>query len=190
MQLRTTLLASLVGAALAAFVAVSSAEVRLPGDHSGYQPAQPIAYSHRVHAGENRMDCQFCHTAAEKGRHAGIPPLSTCMKCHEKIVNRPGSKELSPEIAKLTKAFQEGRPVEWQRIHRLPAFAYFDHSRHINSGVACQLCHGDIQAMDAVFQAKSLNMGECLTCHRDTNQKLVQSGKAAAAPTDCTACHH
>jgi len=190
MQLRTTLLASLVGVALAGFVALSTAEVRLPGDHSGYQPAQPIAYSHRVHAGENRMDCQFCHTAAEKGRHAGIPPLSTCMKCHEKIVNKPGSKEPSPEIAKLAQAFKDGRPVEWQRIHRLPAFAYFDHSRHVNAGVACQKCHGEIQTMDAVFQANALTMGECLTCHRDTNLKLVQSGKPAAAPTDCSACHH
>jgi hypothetical protein len=190
MQLRTMLIGSLVGTALAGFVALSSVDTRLPGLNSGYQPSQPIAYSHRVHAGENRMDCLFCHTAAEKGRHAGIPPLSTCMKCHEKIVNKPGGKELSPEIAKLTKAFQEGRPVEWQRVHRLPAYVYFDHSRHVNGGVACQNCHGDVQTMEAVSQAKELTMGECLTCHRDSNKKFVQSGKPAAAPTDCSSCHH
>lgn len=190
MQLRTVLLAAVVGTGLSFLVAGLTVDPRLPGDNSGYQPAQPIAYSHRVHAGENKMDCQFCHTAAEKGRHAGIPPLSTCLKCHEKIVNRPNSKEPSPEIAKLAKAFKEGQPVAWNRIHRMPSFVFFDHSRHVNAGVTCQTCHGEVQTMDAVVQARSFTMGDCLNCHREQNQKLVAAGKHPAAPTNCSACHH
>ena len=194
MTLRTVLLAAIVGTGLAGLVVGFTVELRLPGDNSGYQPAQPIAYSHRLHAGENKIDCQFCHTAAEKSRHAGIPPVSTCMKCHEKIVNRPNSNpkspELSTEIAKLTKAFKEGQPIQWQRVHRLPAFAFFDHSRHVNGGITCQTCHGEIQTMDAVTQARSFTMGDCLNCHRDQNQKRLAAGKPPAAPTNCSACHH
>ena len=112
------------------------------------------------------------------------------MKCHEKIVNLPGSKEPSPEIAKLTKAFKEGQPVQWRRVDRLPAFVFFDHSRHVNSDVACQTCHGEVRTMDAVVQVRSFTMGDCLKCHREQNQKLMAVGKAPAAPTDCSSCHH
>ena len=190
MQLRTALLTSCVAIGLSALVLGMSLDTRLPGDNSGYKPEQPIAFSHQVHAGENRMDCQFCHQAAEKGRHAAIPPLTTCMKCHEQIKNKPGTKEPSPEIAKIQKALSEGRTVAWERIHRLPAYVYFNHSRHVNSAVACQSCHGEIQTMARVEQAKAQTMGECLACHRQTNLTLAAAGKPKAAPTDCGACHH
>lgn len=184
MQLRTLLIASAVTTGLSVLVVGMAVDTRVPGDHSGYQPAQPIAYSHRVHAGENHMDCQFCHFGAEKGRHAGIPPLSVCMKCHEKV------KKDAPEVVKIRTALETGTPVAWNRVHRLPAFVYFDHSRHVNGGVACQDCHGEIQTMDTVAQAHSLLMGECLACHRDKNRQAQAAGKVPPAPTDCNACHH
>ena len=171
-----------------------SVDTKLLGDNSGYKPVQPIAYSHALHAGELKLDCLFCHTGAEKSKHAGIPPASTCMKCHETILNKAGTKpgvsDPSLEIAKLTKAMKEGRPIEWVRIHRLPSYVDFPHSRHVNAGVACQSCHGEIQGMERVEQALSLTMGECLACHRAENQKLQMNGKLPAAPTDCGACHH
>ena len=184
MQMRTLILTGFVATAFSLLVLGLTVETRLPGDNQGYKPEQPIAYSHRIHAGENKIDCQFCHTAAEKGRHAAIPPASTCLKCHDQV------KKDSPEIGKLRLAIQEGRPIEWVRIHRTPAFVFFNHSRHVNSNIACQTCHGEIQAMDTVEQANSLTMGECLQCHRDSNLKAVQAGQRAAAPTDCSACHY
>lgn len=116
------------------------------------------------------------------------------MKCHEAIQNKPGTRlgthDPSPEILKLTQAWKEGRPVEWVRIHRLPAHVQFQHSRHVNAGIACQTCHGEVQGMERVEQARSLTMGECLACHRDENRKSMLNGKIASAPTDCSACHH
>ena len=190
MQVRTAIITAILGCALSAFVVGTTRDFHLFGDNTGYQPSQPIAFSHRLHAGENRIDCLFCHNAAETSRHGGIPPVSTCMKCHEKIVNKPGSKEPSPEIAKIREAFRTGQPVAWTRIHRNPSFVYFNHSRHVNAGVACQTCHGEVQTMDGVSQARSFSMGDCLNCHRDQNLKLAAEGKRPAAPTDCSACHH
>jgi hypothetical protein len=190
MQMRTVLLTGFVSAALSLLVLVVTVNGRLLGDNSGYKPVQPIDYSHRVHAGDNKMDCQFCHIGAEKGRHAAIPPVSTCLKCHDQIKNKPNTKEPSAEIAKIHQAVKDGKPIEWVRIHRLPGFVFFNHSRHVNSGVACQSCHGEVQAMDTVEQAKAHTMGECLACHREQNQKALASGKRPAAPTDCSACHY
>ena len=190
MQMRTLLLTSLVATVFSALVVGLTVNTRLLGDNSGYKPVQPIAYSHRLHAGELRIDCQFCHIGAERGRHATIPALSTCLKCHDQVKNKPGTKEPSPEIAKLRDAVQEGRNVTWTRVHRLPGYVFFNHSRHINSQVACQSCHGEIQTMETVEQARALTMGECLTCHRDTNQQSLAAGKKAGAPTDCSACHY
>ncbi len=177
-----------------------STDTRLLGDHSGYKPKQPIAYSHALHAGELKLDCLFCHTGAEKSRHAGIPPASTCMKCHEAITTRTvmekKGKDLVPvkvaseELDTLRKHVATGTPIEWVRIHRLPAYVQFPHSRHVNAGVACQTCHGEVQGMERVEQSMALSMGECLACHRSENQKSNLAGKAASAPTDCVACHH
>jgi len=194
MRIRTVALAGAVAFGASLMILAVSVDTKLLGDNSGYKPVQPIAYSHALHAGELKLDCLFCHTGAERSRHAGIPPVSTCMKCHETILNKAGTKpgvaDPSPEIAKLTRAVKEGRPVEWVRLHRLPAHVDFPHSRHVNAGVACQSCHGEIQGMERVEQALALTMGECLACHRLENQKLQLNGKSPAAPTDCGACHH
>ena len=190
MQARTALITALLGCALAAAAVAYTVDLRLLGDNSGYQPSQPVAFSHRLHAGENRIDCLFCHGPAEQGRHGGIPPVSTCLKCHEQLRFKPGTKEPSPELAKLQDAARTGQPIPWTRVHRNPSFVYFNHSRHVNAGVACQTCHGEVQTMDGVAQFRSFSMGDCLACHRDHNQKLAAAGKGPAAPTDCSACHH
>lgn len=194
MKIRTVALGGAVAFGASLMILAVSVDTKLLGDNSGYKPVQPIAYSHALHAGELKLDCLFCHTGAERSRHAGIPPISTCMKCHEAILNKAGTKpgvvDPSSEIAKLTQAVKEGKPVEWVRIHHLPSHVDFPHSRHVNAGVACQTCHGEIQGMERVEQALALTMGECLTCHRTENQKMQMNGKWPAAPTDCSACHH
>lgn len=188
MRLRPALAAGSAAFALALMALAYSVDFRLPGDQRGYQPVQPIAYSHAVHAGQNAIDCQFCHTGAEKGKHAGIPAASTCMKCHEQV------RKDSPEIAKIKTALAGNKPIEWVRVHSLADFVRFDHSRHVNSGVACQSCHGPIQSMDRVSQQMRFSMGQCLACHRGLQHGLdgavADPLAAKKASTDCVACHY
>lgn len=194
MNRRTVAIAGAVAFGAALMISALSLDTRLLGDQAGYKPAQPIPYSHALHAGELKIDCLFCHTAAEFSRHAGIPPLSTCMKCHETVLNKAGTpvgkSDPSPEIQKLRTAYFSGKGIDWVRIHRLPAYVVFPHSRHVRAGVACQSCHGDVQGMERVEQARPLTMGECLDCHRTENEKQLLAGNAAMAPTDCVECHH
>ena len=118
-------------------------------DSVGYTPVQPIAFSHKLHAGDMKIDCQYCHVSVEKGRHATIPAAETCMNCH-----RIARKD-RPEIIKLTKYYEEGVAIPWKRIHRVPEFAYFDHSVHVNRGIDCVNCHGDVKQMETVGQMNS-----------------------------------
>lgn len=182
-------------------MAVGADRFRLPGNQQDYEPDQPIAYSHRLHAGELGIDCQYCHTGAERSRYAGIPAVSTCMNCHKFITatwgavqdedkravaeKRSPAKITSPEIAKL----YTGKPIVWKRIHQLPDFVYFDHRPHVNAGVKCQICHGPVETMDKVRQYSPLTMGWCVNCHRDTSATGVD-GKPVHAPIDCTTCHY
>ena len=182
-------------------MAVGADRFRLPGNQQDYEPAQPIAYSHRLHAGELGIDCQYCHTGAERSRYAGIPAVSTCMNCHKFITatwgavqeedkravaeKRSPAKITSPEIAKL----YTGKPIVWSRIHQLPDFVYFDHRPHVHAGVTCQTCHGPVETMDKVRQFSPLTMGWCVNCHRDANASGV-NGKPVHAPIDCTTCHY
>ncbi len=133
------------------------------GIQQGYAPKQPIAYSHKLHAGQYKIDCNYCHTGVNKGKSATIPAANICMNCHGVI------KKESPEIQKIYKAIEEDRPIEWIRVHNLPDLAYFNHAQHVNVGnVQCQSCHGDIQKMEVVEQRSSLTMGWCIDCHRKT----------------------
>lgn len=182
-------------------MAVGADRFRLPGNQQDYEPAQPIGYSHRLHAGELGIDCQYCHTGAERSRYAGIPAVSTCMNCHKFITatwgavqeedkravaeKRSPAKITSPEIAKL----YTGKPIVWNRIHQLPDFVYFDHRPHVHAGVTCQTCHGPVETMDKVRQFSPLTMGWCVNCHRDANASGV-NGKPVHAPIDCTTCHY
>ena len=132
----------------------------------GYQPKQPVPFSHALHAGELGMDCRYCHTSVEKAAHASVPPTQTCMNCHTQI--RPQS----PKLADVRESYETGLPVEWTRIHKLPEFAYFDHSAHVNRGIGCVSCHGRIDNMEVVYQKSPLSMGWCLECHRNPEINL------------------
>lgn len=159
----------------------------------GYAPRQPIPFSHRLHAGTHKIDCRYCHTGAYKSIHAAIPSLNVCMNCHSVV------KVDSPHIQKLRQHFQEGKAIEWVRIHELPDHARFNHKRHVAKGVTCQTCHGNVQEMDVVFQKSPLTMGWCLQCHRgqDTPKKILEdtypgekNPKGPVAPFNCGTCHY
>ncbi|HEX7408941.1 MAG TPA: cytochrome c3 family protein [Candidatus Binatia bacterium] len=149
----------------------------------GYAPEQPIPYSHRLHAGTMKIPCQYCHTGVSRARHAGIPAVETCMNCHRV------TKTDSPAIQKLTAIYESGRPLEWKRIHALPDHVYFDHRPHVNGGIACQTCHGEIQTMEVVYQQMSMRMGNCLGCHRDAHEALPPDSKIERGAENCNACH-
>ena len=161
------------------------------GVDQGYQPIQPIHYSHKIHAGDNGIDCKYCHSSARVSKHSGIPALNVCMNCHKSIY------EVAPSTAteEYSKAFYDGeiqklydavgwddaeqkytgktKPVKWVRIHNLPDFAYFNHSQHVTvAGLECQTCHGPVEEMEIMYQFSPLTMGWCINCHRETNVKV------------------
>lgn len=137
------------------------------GVQQGYQPAQPIAFSHELHAGTHEIACSYCHTGVERGKSATIPAVNVCMNCHNQI------KKDAPEIKKIHAAWENNKPIEWIRIHNVPDFAYFNHYQHYKiAGIDCQTCHGPIQEMPEVYQHSTLNMGWCINCHRETKVDL------------------
>lgn len=177
---------------------------RLPGNQQGYEPTQPIAFSHRLHAGELEIACLYCHAGAEVGRHAGIPATSVCMNCHKSVTAsfgalRENPKAVSPELRKLFDSYgldenlkrdpSKAVPLPWVRVHDLPDFAYFDHRAHVHAGVACRTCHGPVETMERVRQVESLSMGWCVNCHREVNVRGV-AGNRVHASLDCAACHY
>ncbi len=152
-------------------------------DGIGYKPSQPIAYSHKLHAGIMKIDCQYCHTGVTKERHALVPSTNICMNCHRI------AKKQQPEIIKLTKYYEDNTPIPWKRIHKIPEYAYFNHSVHVNYGVKCETCHGNIADMDKVKQMKGWTMTACLNCHRHPEQYLPYIKNAKQGPTNCGVCH-
>jgi mono/diheme cytochrome c family protein len=153
------------------------------GIQQGYQPVQPIKFSHQLHAGTNQIQCQYCHSGAWKSKNATIPSLNICMNCHKYVQATEKYKgEISPEIKKIYSALDYNpetqsygdnpRPIEWVRIHNLPDLAYFNHSQHVKvAGIACQKCHGPIQTMEEVYQFSPLTMKWCINCHKETEVK-------------------
>ncbi len=168
------------------------------GVDQGYQPIQPIHFSHKIHAGDNKVECKYCHSSARVSKTSGIPSLNVCMNCHKSIFEYKGNPEgpskedlangytnefYTGEIKKLYAAVGwdeenqkytgETKPVEWIRVHNLPDFAYFNHSQHVSvAGIECQTCHGPVEEMEIVYQFSPLTMGWCVNCHRDTNVKV------------------
>jgi hypothetical protein len=132
----------------------------------GYQPDQPVPFSHRLHAGELGMDCRYCHNTVERAALAAIPPAATCMNCHTTV------KPKSAKLALVRESFETGKPIEWVRVHMLPDYAYFDHSVHVATGVGCVECHGRIDQMEKVTQIKPLGMSWCLECHKHPEKRL------------------
>lgn len=200
----TTIL--LIGAVFSVFALASRISTyHLPGNHQDYSPEQPIAFSHRLHTGELMIDCLYCHAGAEKSRHAGIPPESTCMNCHKYVTAAFGAyKEdqtaVSTELKKLydsiglddnreVTADKEHKSLEWIKVHNLPDFVYFDHRAHVTAGVTCQSCHGPVESMERMHQVENLTMGWCINCHRKVNLTGV-GGKKVYATLDCSVCHY
>ena len=132
----------------------------------GYRPEQPVPYSHRLHAGELGIDCRYCHTGAETGPAAAVPPTRTCMNCHATV------RTESDKLALVRESAATGRPIPWVRVHDLPDFVYFDHSAHVTRGIGCESCHGRVDRMDVVTQRRGLNMAWCLGCHRHPEREL------------------
>ena len=132
----------------------------------GYEPVQPVPYSHALHVGQLGMDCRYCHTGVERAAAASVPPSQTCMNCHKTV--RANSEKLIP----VFESYSTGMPVEWIRVHDLPDYVYFNHSAHVRRGVGCVSCHGRIDTMEVVSQQKPLSMGWCLDCHRNPEQHL------------------
>ncbi len=167
------------------------------GVEQNYQPEQPIAFSHALHAGENQIDCNYCHSSARHSKHSGIPSANVCMNCHmyvdgSEITDDAGNLkydgEGSPEIAKIYTAIgwdaenreyiegYEQKPIKWVRIHNLPDLAYFNHSQHVNVGqLECQECHGPVETMEEVYQYSELTMGWCINCHRETEVQFNEN---------------
>lgn len=165
------------------------------GVDQGYAPVQPIHFSHKIHAGDNQIDCNYCHSSARKSKTSGIPSLNVCMNCHKNISEYTGEEDLAngytrdfytAEIQKLYKAagwdealqdyLFDAEPVKWIRIHNLPDFAYFNHSQHVTvAGIDCQKCHGPVEEMEIVEQFSPLTMGWCINCHRETNVNVADN---------------
>jgi cytochrome c553 len=153
------------------------------GVTTNYQPEQPIAFSHKIHAGDNGIDCNYCHSSARSSKTSGIPSANVCMNCHANITS--GTTTGTAEIQKIydaigydpeTRTYIEGykqQPIQWVRIHNLPDLAYFNHSQHVSvAKLECQECHGAVEEMDVVKQSSELTMGWCINCHRETEVKM------------------
>ena len=173
------------------------------GIQQNYQPTQPIAFSHKVHAGQYEIDCNYCHTGVNISKSANIPSVNICMNCHNAINTD------KPEIQKILTAYEENRPIEWVRVHNLPDLAYFNHKQHVAvGGLDCATCHGPIEEMDVVYQYSELTMGWCINCHRETEvnakgndyyKKLVELHKSSSKKPmkvedigglECSKCHY
>ncbi|MCB8839658.1 cytochrome c3 family protein [Aurantimonas sp. VKM B-3413] len=132
----------------------------------GEYVAQPVPFSHKHHAGELGIDCRYCHTGVEKAAFAGLPPTETCMTCHSQLWTN------APMLAPVRLSLATDTPLRWQRVHDLPDYVYFDHSVHVNNGVGCSSCHGNVKSMPLMMKAEPLSMGWCLDCHRDPAKNL------------------
>lgn len=137
-----------------------------------HRPVQPIAFSHKLHAGDNKIPCQYCHTFARRTEMAGVPSGRKCMNCHDFV------KPEAPEIMKITDHVDNEKPIEWVKVFDLPDHVWFSHKRHIKKDIACQECHGPVETMEVVAKTNNFPMGFCLSCHQDKG-----------APTDCWTCH-
>ncbi len=180
------------------------------GRQQFYQPDQPIWFSHKVHAGQNQINCLYCHSGAEESRYAGIPANNVCLNCHSQV--RQGKITGTVEIDKIYKAVETGKPVEWIKVHNLPDHVFFSHAQHVKAGkLDCVQCHGDLKNVDVVMQVENLSMGWCIECHRKTEVQFadnkyfeaykdlhekVKNGEVKKVTsemiggTDCMKCHY
>ena len=195
MSLRTLKIISILITVIGATVIWTNGNFREYGDQSGYQPIQPINFSHKVHAGDNKINCLYCHSAADKSRVAGIPTAAMCMNCHTQV------KPDSPEILKVAAALERNEPIQWVKVNDVPDHVVFNHSRHVVAGINCNTCHGPVETMERVSQFSTFSMGSCVSCHRTHREVTLgpdgspqisaeKSEKNLMASTDCAVCHH
>jgi len=172
----------------------------------GYRPDQPVEYSHKLHAGDLGIDCRYCHVSVETSAIANVPPTRTCMNCHT-LVNADSDK-----LIKVRESWLTEKPIEWVRVHKVGEYAYFNHSIHVDRGVSCISCHGNVAEMVKVTQNQPLSMGWCLDCHRNPGPNLrpadqvtnmyweepenqaefaakIIKEKNISPPTNCSGCH-
>ncbi|MDX1389170.1 MAG: cytochrome c3 family protein [Acidobacteriota bacterium] len=172
----------------------------------GYQPEQPVPFSHALHAGDLGMDCRYCHTTVEKAAFAAVPPTDVCMGCHSTIL--PNSEKLTA----IRESHETGLPVPWIKVNDLPEYVYFNHSAHVSRGVSCVECHGRVDRMEVVYQHEPLSMSWCLNCHRNPDTRLrpvelvtrldwqpeedpatlgarIRDANDINPSTDCSVCH-
>jgi mono/diheme cytochrome c family protein len=189
---------------------ITYVEAKGLGRQQGYSPDQPVWFSHKVHAGQNNIDCLYCHTSANDSKSAGIPSTALCMNCHNVV--KKGTQTGETEIAKVLESWNTGKPIEWVRVHNLPDHVWFSHAQHVNAGKReCQECHGPVEEMDRIVQVESLGMGWCINCHRTTEVQFesngfyqeyvkyheeIKSGKRSRVTVDdiggnnCQTCHY
>lgn len=174
----------------------------------GYEPIQPVPFDHSLHVTQLGMDCRYCHTGVETSSHSNVPNTQTCMNCHAHV------QANNPKLAPVKKSFETGRPIEWVRIHQAPDYVYFNHAVHVNRGISCIECHGEVNNMTVVRHDQPMSMGWCLSCHRNPEEKIrpldkvydltwkAESKEAQAEmgkrlveawrvkpPQDCAGCH-
>lgn len=174
----------------------------------GFAPSQPVAFDHALHAGQLGLDCRYCHSNVERSGHANIPATATCMNCHNQI------RTESPALELVRRSHETGEPIPWVRVHQIPDFVYFNHSVHVNRGVSCYECHGQVNEMQVVRHDKPLSMAFCLECHRaperfvrphdeifnlnwrpESEEEQIRRGMEAVkahhihAPVTCSGCH-
>lgn len=132
----------------------------------GYQPKQPVAFSHAIHADQLGLDCRYCHSAVEESWFSNIPATSTCMNCHNQVAKD------SPKLQLVRESYDTGKPIPWVQVHKVPDYVYFNHAVHVNRGISCVHCHGEVHKMDEVRHEKPLSMSFCLECHRDPEKSI------------------
>jgi hypothetical protein len=187
LALTVFLLSAVLGVSFGAYILWPSRR------EAGYEPAQPIDFSHKLHAGELQIECLYCHTGANRGAHAIVPPVSTCMNCHTEVQPKDENGEVVPAMAKLLDHWERNEPVAWAKVHDLADFAYFNHSRHVTRGVECQECHGAVETMERVQRVYGQKMSWCLDCHTQEppeDPPAYAANWTTRAPINCTTCHH
>ncbi|MBR9975865.1 MAG: cytochrome c3 family protein [Bacteroidetes bacterium] len=184
---------------LAAVGAVSFYFLRHPSVMDvGYRPQQPVPFDHRLHVSDLGISCVYCHTSVETSPHSTVPTTQTCMNCHISV------KADSPKLQLVRESYEQNIPIEWVRVHKLPDYAFFNHSRHINAGIDCASCHGEVEKQGVIVQKQPLTMGWCLSCHRDPETYSVRTREITGVdvdpallarplrqgPQNCSSCHH
>ena len=138
----------------------------------GYQPEQPVPYSHALHAGELGIDCRYCHTFVDRSEHSNVPHTEVCMSCHSMV------RADDPQLAAVKESYESGQPIPWVRVHETPDYVFFNHSVHVNRGISCYSCHTDVNNMSVVYHAQPLSMSWCLDCHRHPELHLRPDRRA------------